>query len=607
MAIRLITMLSRAFSQPPEIMSFRSVPSVSLAFIFSRSVVVSALLLLSVQLIARGEDAKAPAVDPELSVADRLCRAGKLVEAEERYRALIRADPKSVPAQVGLVRVMLGENKIDEALDSVNAALAVQSISAALLAVKGDVEFRRAQMSYAESSYLAAKKLDAKELGVYLGLARLYDCASMHRKSYEELQVAHEIAPDDPAVQRAWMSTLPRKERLAALEAYLGAFGHDNEEETKQLTEYLESLKSTADTPIHACRIVSKVDQTERKLETVYGVRRRLPGIGLEVGVGMPQGRGLSIKLNKLKVSLLLDTGAGGIMVSRRVAEKAGLTRISAIHFGGVGDRGLQRGYTAVADHIRIGELEFQDCVVGVSDNGSVVGVDGLIGADVFGDYLIDIDYPEMRLKLSPLPTRPEDKIGRQSLNSEGEELGNVEQNENSGTEQPALSQEGKSDASGSSSPIRVTKNLYMDRYIAPDMANWTKVFRFGHDMLVPTYVNDSNAMLFELDTGAFANTLSLQAGLKADNVVPDSGVLRVRGLSGEARAVYSGKATLSFGHLQQMDPGIVILDLSRVSHSTGTEISGFLGFSMLRLLEVKLDYRDGLVDFVYDSKRGRP
>jgi hypothetical protein len=39
-------------------------------------------------------------------------------------------------------------------------------------------------------------------------------------------------------------------------------------------------------------------------------------------------------------------------------------------------------------------------------------------------------------------------------------------------------------------------------------------------------------------------------------------------------------------------------------SRQLGTEVSGFLGFDMLRMLEVKLDYRDGLVDFGYDPKR---
>jgi hypothetical protein len=55
---------------------------------------------------------------------------------------------------------------------------------------------------------------------------------------------------------------------------------------------------------------------------------------------------------------------------------------------------------------------------------------------------------------------------------------------------------------------------------------------------------------------------------------------------------------------LRQPNQDIVTLDLSTVSRHTGTELSGFLGFAMLRLLEMKLDYRDGLVDFEYDPKR---
>jgi hypothetical protein len=70
---------------------------------------------------------------------------------------------------------------------------------------------------------------------------------------------------------------------------------------------------------------------------------------------------------------------------------------------------------------------------------------------------------------------------------------------------------------------------------------------------------------------------------------------------------VYSASATLRFGHLQQPDQDIITFDLSALSRHTGTEVSGFLGFAMLRLLEVKLDYRDGLVDFKYDPKRVQP
>jgi tetratricopeptide (TPR) repeat protein len=559
---------------------------------FLRSAIVTVLLLLPLT-IASGDDAKPHSINPELAAADQLYRAGKFAEAEAAYQGVLKIHSNLAPAevvlaQVGLVRAMLRQQKIDEALDAVNSALAVQPNAAALLAVKGDVQFRNGEMPDAELSYLTAKKLDAKEVHAYLGLARLYASYSLYRKAYGQLQSAHEIAPDDIEVQRAWLRMLPRKERMAALEAYLGGPHPDDEDETKWMAEYLGFLKTTADKPVHACRLVSKVEQTETKLERMYGVDgHRIRGIGL------------SVKLNDRNARLLLDTGAGGIMLSHRIAEKAGLTPISALHFGGIGDKGLQSGYTAVADHIRIGELEFQDCIVAVSDKGSVADEDGLIGADVLGAYLIDIDLPGMQLKLSPLPKRPEDTVAPKSLNSEGEEQANAEQkDENANDPTPK-------DQNSVSPTAKPARRLPKDRYIAPEMADWTKVFRFGHSILVPTRVNNSKSMLFGLDTGAFSNLLSVRAGRQVSKVSSEDSV-RVHGVSGAVNKVYSSDtATLRFGNFQQANLGIITLDLSTISRRTGTEVSGFLGFAMLRQLEVELDYRDGLVDFKYDPKRG--
>jgi tetratricopeptide (TPR) repeat protein len=559
---------------------------------FLRSALVAVLLLLSLQAIASGDDTKPPANNPQLAAADELYRAGKFAEAEASYRALLKTDAKLVPAQlvptqVGLVRAMLRQQKIDEALDAVNTALATQPNAAALLAAKGDVQFRLGEMPEAEVSYLTAKQVDPKEGRAYLGLARLYRSYSLYRKAYDQLQSAHDIAPDDIEVQRAWLRMLPRKERLAALEAYLSGPHPDDEDETKWMTEYLEFLEVTADKPIHACRLVSKVEQTETKLETMYGPDgHRMRGIGL------------SVRLNDRNTHLLLDTGAGGIMVTRKVAEKAGLTLISAVHYGGIGDKGLQSGHTAVADRIRIGELEFQDCVVSVTDKGSVADEEGVIGADVLGAYLIDIDLPGMRLNLSPLPKRPEDTVAPKSLNSEGEEQANAEQKGDSASEQTSKDEKSPPPVS---EPAR---RLPRDRYIAPEMANWTKVFRFGHSILLPTSVNDSKPMLFGLDTGAFSNILSVRAGRQVSKVSSEDRV-QVHGASGAVNKVYrSEKATLRFAQFRQPNLDIITLDLSTISRHTGTEVSGFLGFTMLRQLEVELDYRDGLVNFKYDPKR---
>jgi hypothetical protein len=48
----------------------------------------------------------------------------------------------------------------------------------------------------------------------------------------------------------------------------------------------------------------------------------------------------------------------------------------------------------------------------------------------------------------------------------------------------------------------------------------------------------------------------------------------------------------------------MVAFDTTGISNSSGVEISGMLGFSMLYQMEVKIDYRDGLVDFGYDPNR---
>jgi len=121
--------------------------------------------------------------------------------------------------------------------------------------------------------------------------------------------------------------------------------------------------------------------------------------------------------------------------------------------------------------------------------------------------------------------------------------------------------------------------------------------------ILIPTWVNDSPGVLFGLDTGGFANILSLREGRQLGKLNSEDR-LHVRGLNGEVNKVYSTKATLRFAGLQQPSMDVVTFDLTPQSRRLGTEVSGLFGFAMLRILEIKLDYRDGLVDFAYDPKR---
>jgi tetratricopeptide (TPR) repeat protein len=548
------------------------------------STLLATLMLVSSPLTLWSSDSQTQTANAALLTADQLFRAGKFAEAEISYQTLLKEDPNLVTAQVGLVRSMLRQQKVDEAWERVSAALVARPDSAVLLAVKGDVQFRQGKMLDAEASYLAAKKADVKEVRAYLGLIRLYASSSLYRQAYDQLQIAHEIAPDQIEVRKAWIGMLPGKERLAALKAYLAGPHPDDEEETLMMQETLEFLKATVDKPVHACKLVSKLEHTEANLEMLYTQNvHRMRGIGL------------SVKVNDQHVRLLLDTGGSGVLVSRKFAESAKLTRISTRHFGGIGDQGLQSGYSALADRLQVGDLEFQDCVVSVIDKDSVLDQDGLIGANVFRAYLVDLDLPEMRLKLSPLPKRPEDSVAPKALNSEEEEAA-AERKEESAEEQ--ISTVPKSSALPSTA---TAQHLPKDRYIAPEMTYWTKFFHSGHLVLLPTSVDFSDTVLFGLDTGAPVNCLSIHAEKQINSSAENR--VHFRGLSGEVDKAYVTQAVLIFAH-SQWKTGILTFDLSNVSRHAGTEVSGLLGFGLLRQLEVMLDYRDGLVNFIYDPTR---
>jgi len=225
--------------------------------------------------------------------------------------------------------------------------------------------------------------------------------------------------------------------------------------------------------------------------------------------------------------------------------------------------------------------------MVSVSDRTSIVDEDGLIGSNVFSSYLVGIDGPGYMLRLSSLPRRPDEVKVATALNTDVEK---ADEGEDAKTEQDAAK--------------KVELRLPKDRYIAPEMANWSKVFRFGHQLLIPTHVNDSPSMLFVIDTGSFSNMLSTSAARKVSKVYQDDRYT-VTGLNGKVNDVYiAEKAKLQFSRFALDNQNAVTIDLSSLSRHNGTEVSGLLGFTLLRLLDMKIDYRDGLVDFSYDPKR---
>ncbi len=515
-------------------------------------------------------------VVPVLAEANQLFSQRKIPEALTRYQALVKADPKVVPAQVGMLRCLVMLGKLDEAQSAANAAVATLPGSAPVLAMAADVQFRLGRMPESERLYVKAQNLNPGDPEVYIGLARIYKAASLYRRAYDNLKKAHDIAPDNGPVQMLYFHSLPQPDQIPQLESYL-AKPNLNPQIARALQGYLAFLKKNASAPVHACKVVSKVQQTDTKLEPVARADTKLGGVGLNV------------KINKGEVHLALDTGATGILLGRTASEKLGLQRLGYQPIVGVGDSGTQGGFTALADRIRIGDLEFQDCVVKVTDAATpVTGQDGLIGADVFSSFLIDIDIPGAKLRLSPLPKRPDETGQAASLQTMSSDQGEDGANE---TPETPRTSTGLTD-------------LPKDAYVAPTMKDWTKVYRFRSLLMVPTLVNQTGPLLFLIDTGSFTNILSPKTAQQVTQLSSDPS-MRISGMSGKVGQVYRAQnASLQFGRYVQENEDVVTFDISSISRQTGVEVGGILGFKMLCILQVKIDYRDGLVDFVFDPHR---
>ncbi|HTS11969.1 MAG TPA: aspartyl protease family protein [Candidatus Limnocylindrales bacterium] len=505
-----------------------------------------------------GQPSVPPPPSEAIQNALRLYRAHKFDAAIQSYKTIIATNTDLGDGYAGLARVYLREKDLDAAFNAATLGIKADPTSPDANAAMGEVYFRAGELHKAEEAFLAPVRACWPNARAYYGLARIYEATSNFRRARAAIDEAHSLDPSDPEIGRAWMETLPRDERIKYLKAHLAIETNGDGEERSRLQRSLALLENETPEQHNSCRLVSNVIPAESNLDELLSDPYHRRGYALRV------------ELNGAPARLLVDTGSSGILIDRRIAEKAHVTPVTAHEVHGIGDSGAQSGYIGYADSLQVGALEFRGCYVDVVDSKSVADSDGLIGADVFSDFLVELDFPDAKFKLSPLPPGPPP----------------------SPREPTALD----SSAAGDT-------NL-RDRYIAPEMDSYIRAYRFGHALLIPTRLNNRVTKLFLIDTGAFDDTISPRAAKEVTKISRD-GQTRVHGMSGAVKDVYrADRVTLQFGHFEQKRWDLVTFDLTRMSDGFGTEISGTLGFAMLQLLDIRIDYRDGLVDFRYDENR---
>ena len=492
------------------------------------------------------------------------------------YQTELQQKPNDPALTMSLAQVFLRQQKVKEADETIETALAQNPKSAILLTARGDVQYREGTPWLAGVSADAAMKIDPCYPQLRLLNAALLRLTSNYASAAKEITTAHSLAPSDPRIRRRWLETLPLKERIAELEAYLSTGNGEDPETLRGLHFYLEYMKQQTITPHKSCRLVSNTETAAVPFASMMRDATHIRAFGLDV------------KFNEHNARLQIDTGASGLVVSRSVADHAGLKEFSQTDMGGIGDTGRKSGYTAFADDIKIGSLEFRDCAVEVIDKGNVADSDGLIGMDVFSHFVVTLDYPMRKLLLAPLPPRPDDTApAKPVLETRSADDDDAPVNTGAPSSQPKPAPRGP-----------------RDRYIAPEMKDWTRIYRIGHNLLIPASLNNTSQKMFILDTGAFTTSISPEAAREVTKV--HGADMVVKGISGKVDKVYTAdNITFRFANISQNIPDVVAFATPAVSKNLNMEVSGFIGYTALAQMTISIDYRDGLMKFAYDPNRG--
>ncbi|HKT52775.1 MAG TPA: aspartyl protease family protein [Candidatus Angelobacter sp.] len=484
------------------------------------------LLFWAMLVVAQAPQRAGPVPVPATSLATARSElvGGDFRAAAAAYQLIVEKSPSLAEAQAGLVHSLLKLDEVDAAEQATRDALQVLPQSPLVLATDGDVKFRRGLLEDARDRYKAAIHLDAKCARAWLGMGRI-DAVESHRKqSRQAFERAHDLDPNDGDILYYWALGLPFPQNVAALQKHMAEF-HDDAEKERHEREYIDFLQALNGRKVWI--LARPVPQTEIKLQPV--VSRVQDG---------PRAFSLKVKLNgRVSANVMLDTGASGLTISRKLAEKAHATMLSEHSLEGVGNSGPAKGYEAWVDKVAIGDLEFHDCHVHVSSRDNP-DYDGLIGTDVFEDYLVSIDFPSRTLRLEPMPAEANNDF-------------------------------------------------------------FTPFYRFGHIMLMPTSVGDTAHGLFALDTGSSTNSMS--PGMARSVSTVRSSNIPVNGMSGSVSNVFTADQTvLQFSRFVQPHENIITFDLHGPSKDLGTEISGLIGFATLKKMTITIDYRDGMVGFDY-------
>ena len=118
--------------------------------------------------------------------------------------------------------------------------------------------------------------------------------------------------------------------------------------------------------------------------------------------------------------------------------------------------------------------------------------------------------------------------------------------------------------------------------------------------------MNGKSTGLFLIDTGSQISFID-STFARLTTKLHGNEYVHVHGVSGSVKDVFEAdKAELQFARFRQSNLGLTAVNLNNDPRHQEVRTDGVLGFPVLTLFRLTLDYRNGLVnfDYIFDRKR---
>ena len=471
----------------------------------------------------------------ELAEARAALTAARFAQAADLFAAAIAQEPANADAYYGVVRALLAARRPAEAYAYAEQGLKRAPDNAQTEDAAGIALVRKGELVKAEAHFRAALKLRGNDPAALEGMASIFAIISKYKTARALALQAYAQAPNDPALMRAHANTLQGADRIQALEGVLALLDPASDD-ARDLHARIAAEKAAAGRELR--RLITPYESTRVKMFWIMDGLNKRRGVHLRVQFNQRQ-----------TLRLLLDTGASGISIAPKAAEKAGLQILGGEgrDAKGIGDNKAGTAFEYLAAEVRIGDVAFADYPVAVFRGAQSPDFDGLIGADVFRQFVIGVDFSGLELSLEARPGAPADQ------------------------DQPA-------DAADT----------------VP--AGFFRVLRFGNHLALPTSANGEAPVIFLIDSGATHNLIDVTVARKASKIYRDERSV-VKGVQGKVAEVNrANDISLAFAGFRQSNPDLLAIDLTKMSDDMGAGFAGILGMPVLSQMKLTIDYREGAI-----------